>query len=135
MKTDTDEFRTMYADGLRTYLRDLDDHALHAAYELGRRAVEWDLTVLEMAAVHHEQLIVAACGAGDDADIERVTRAAGHFFLESLSKFEMVPARFSRDQRHRPSRTSTHGDDATAVQLPRRCVLGAERVTSGCTRC
>ena len=80
----------MYADELRTYLRDLDDHALHAAYELERRTVEWDLTVLELSAVHHEQFVVTACGAGDDADIERVTRAARGFFLESLSTFEMV---------------------------------------------
>jgi Phosphoserine phosphatase RsbU, N-terminal domain len=83
------ELRSSYAAGLQAYLRDPNEHTLHAAYELGREAVTRELDVLDLALVHHEALAAALCAADPD-ELERLTRSAGDFLVESLSAFEMI---------------------------------------------
>src|ERR671931_1669743 len=83
------ELRRSYASGLHAYLRDPNERTLRAAYELGREAVTRELDVLDLALVHHEAL-AAALGAADPDDLERLTRSAGDFLVESLSAFEMI---------------------------------------------
>jgi hypothetical protein len=83
------ELRRSYAAGLQTYLRDPNERTLRAAYELGREAVTRELDVLDLALVHHEALAAALRAAGLD-DLERVTRSAGDFLVDSLSAFEMI---------------------------------------------
>jgi hypothetical protein len=83
------ELRRSYAAGLQAYLRDSNERTLRAAYELGRDAVARELDVLDLALVHHEAL-AAALRAADADDLERVTRSAGEFLLDSLSAFEMI---------------------------------------------
>src|SRR4051794_17204969 len=90
MNTDAYEFTESYAEALARYLRDSDEQTLHAAYELGRRAVDHELTVLDLAAAHQAGLLVAVSAAADAASAERAVRAAGEFYLDSLSAFEMV---------------------------------------------
>jgi hypothetical protein len=87
-------FRAAYADALDAYLRDRGEHSLRPAYELGRDAVERRLSVLELAAVHHEVLIAALCRCSGTDEIEQVTRFAADFLLESLSAFEMIQRGF-----------------------------------------
>jgi hypothetical protein len=96
---DATAFTESYAIALARYLRELDEPALHAAYELGRRAVDDDLTVLDLANAHQEGLMVTVASAGDAATAARAVRAGGDFYLESLSAFEMVRRVFreSRD--------------------------------------
>ena len=81
------DFRRAYTAALRAYLDDGDERARWAAYELGRDAVAGGLGVLDIADAHHEALLAAL---GDGADPGPATAAAGEFFLESLSAFEMV---------------------------------------------
>ena len=83
------ELRRSYAAGLQAYLRDPNERTLHAAYELGREAVTRELDVLDLALVHHEAL-AAALRAADPGDVERLTRSAADFLLDSLSAFEMI---------------------------------------------
>jgi hypothetical protein len=83
-------FRAAYSTALADYLRDPSEASLSAAYELARDAVSGHLSVLDLAVAHHEGLLSALAGAPDAAEVERVTRAAGDFFLEGLSAFEMV---------------------------------------------
>jgi GAF domain/Phosphoserine phosphatase RsbU, N-terminal domain len=83
------ELRRSYAVGLQAYLRDSNEHTLRAAYELGREAVARELDVLDLALVHHEAL-AAALRAAAAEDLERVTRSAGEFLVDSLSAFEMI---------------------------------------------
>jgi Phosphoserine phosphatase RsbU, N-terminal domain len=85
----TEPFRASYASVLRDYLVDPDESRLLLAYELGREAVNRDLSVLELAVVHHEA-VLAALSQSEPTRIEPMARAAGDFFLESLSAFEMV---------------------------------------------
>lgn len=79
-------FRTAYASALADYLREPSERMLRVAYELGRQAVSRHLSMLDLAVAHQEALLSALSGKSSSA----VTRAAGDFFLESMSSFEMV---------------------------------------------
>jgi hypothetical protein len=79
-----------YAAALHEAVADPGEHSLSAAYELGRGAVRSGLSVLDLAAAHNEG-VAAELGATRDADAaERTVQAAGAFFLESLSAYEML---------------------------------------------
>ncbi len=81
-------FRDAYSAKFDEYLVTHDENALHAAYELGRDAVERELSVLDLASAHHD--VLARSLAREPTKIEATTRAAEQFFLESLSAFEIV---------------------------------------------
>lgn len=87
-------FRAAYASALRDYLSDPSETSLRVAYELARQAVSRQLSVLELAVAHQEALLSELGGASGAAEVQRVTRAAGDFFLEGLSTFEMVQRGF-----------------------------------------
>jgi hypothetical protein len=83
-------FRSAYASALADYLREPSERLLRVAYELGRQAVSRQLSVLDLAVAHQEALLPALSGTSSSAVTRHVTRAAGDFFLESMSSFEMV---------------------------------------------
>ncbi len=84
------EFRESYASAFGDYVREGEEGALQAAYELGRDAVRRDLSVLDLATVHHDVLRSALARASSAQELERTAGAAGDFFIESLSAFEML---------------------------------------------
>lgn len=88
------QFRATYAAAFAVYLHDPSEVNLKVAYELGREAVSLELSVLDLADAHQEALLSALAGASGAAHVQRVTRAAGDFFLESLASFEMVQRGF-----------------------------------------
>jgi GAF domain-containing protein len=88
-------FLASYVSGLTEYLRDPSERSLRAAYELGRDAVGRRLSMLDLAVAQQEALLSALADAsGSKEEAQRVTRAAGDFFLESLASFEMVQRGF-----------------------------------------
>jgi hypothetical protein len=87
-------FNAAYAAALRQYLQEPSEAALREAYELAREAVGRRLSVLDLAVAHQEALQSALVGVGRAVDVQRVVRAAGDFFLEGLSTFEMVQRGF-----------------------------------------
>ena len=90
MSAQADEFRRAYASAFADYLADSAEPALRAAYELGRAAVAKELSVLDLAAIHHDVLLSTLAQCPGAPEMQRVSAAAGDFFLESLSAFEMV---------------------------------------------
>lgn len=103
-------FRVAYAAALDDHLREPGEASLLAAYELARDAVGRQLSVLDLAVAHQEALVAALAGAGDAAAVDRVARAAGDFFLEGLSAFEMVQRGFAEAQH-----TATQGRRRTEL--------------------
>jgi Phosphoserine phosphatase RsbU, N-terminal domain len=89
-----DAFRTAYASALEGYLLDSTETSLRVAYELARDAVRRQLSVLDLAVAHQEALLTALAGASGPAEAQHVAHAAGDFFLEGLSTFEMVQRGF-----------------------------------------
>ena len=83
-----------YLESLRDYMRELNEVTLQRAYELGREAVRRDLSMLDLAVVHHDALAAVLPMGDHTGDHEPIVRAAGDFFLESISAFEMVQRGF-----------------------------------------
>jgi Phosphoserine phosphatase RsbU, N-terminal domain len=83
-------FAATYKDALLDYIREPSELTLQAAYELGRDAVQRELTMLDLAIAHHDALASMFRRGHHGADNERLVDAAGHFFLESIAAFEMV---------------------------------------------
>jgi GAF domain-containing protein len=87
-------FRVAYASALEEHLEAPTEASLRVAYELAREAVGRQLSVLDFAVAHQEALEGALAGASQPAEMQRVARLAGDFFLEGLSTFEMVQRGF-----------------------------------------
>ncbi len=107
MTEQPESFRAGYAVALDRHLAGGGETGLELAYELGREAVTSGLSLLELAGLHHEALARSLERASGPAEIERVARLGGDFFLESLSTFEMtqrgfleVQAKARLEQRH-----------------------------------
>lgn len=89
MSTKLQEFVKRYREGFEAYLRDRDEHALTLAYELGRSAVGQDLRLLDLASAHQDVLVGSLQSDSRSTSQEDIVRAAGDFFLEAVSAFEM----------------------------------------------
>lgn len=78
-----------YRAAFQRYLSQHSEAALTAGYEIGRRAVEDGVSLLDLVSVHHVVLaeILAETPA---ADIRSVAHAASEFLLEVLSTFDMA---------------------------------------------
>jgi serine phosphatase RsbU (regulator of sigma subunit)/anti-sigma regulatory factor (Ser/Thr protein kinase) len=97
MTADLDAFRSGYASAFRSYLAGGGETGLESAYELGREAVAGELSLLDLAGIHHEVLADCLASAPKD-ELERVARAGTDFFKESLSTFEMIQRGFGEAQ-------------------------------------
>ena len=78
-----------YSAALKSYLENLNEEDLHKAYQLGRDALAQGRGLLEMTILHHEALAVSLMNFPASANRIRVIRAAGRFFLECMTPFEM----------------------------------------------
>jgi len=87
-------YRTSYVAALRSHLVEPSETTLRSAYELGREAVASELSVLDLAAVHHDALRAALSNDRNVGGAEQIVRAAAGFYLESLAASEMVQRGF-----------------------------------------
>src|SRR5918997_1788078 len=71
-------------------LRDRDERELGTAYALGREAVTARLSVLDLAEAHHDAAREALREEPDPARRAELLDAAGVFFGEALSTFEIA---------------------------------------------
>lgn len=90
MKDPLDEFVERYMAALEDYLDGAGETALQRAYELGRKALDGGLGVLDMAAVQHRALVKGFLRARTPKEGARMLKAAKHFFAEFVSPFEMA---------------------------------------------
>src|SRR5215211_5105095 len=84
------ELRNRYHEAFRAWLAHRDERELGTAYALGREAVTARLSVLDLAEAHHD---AASEVLREEADAGRRTElleAAGVFFNEALSTFEIA---------------------------------------------
>jgi transcriptional regulator with GAF, ATPase, and Fis domain len=87
-------FDVRYHHSFRDYIGQPSETTLRAAYELGRDAVQQGLSFLDLAIAHHDALAAALRVEPETHDHDRIVRAAGDFFLESISAFEMIQRGF-----------------------------------------
>jgi signal transduction histidine kinase len=78
-----------YARALRGYLRQGGEKELRSGYELGRRGLAGEMSVMEIASAHHEFLAELSSRNPEPAELERAVRMSGQFLMEALSPYEM----------------------------------------------
>ena len=84
------ELQERYHEAFRTWLAHRDERELGTAYALGREAVSARLSVLDLAEAHHKAAQDALRDETDPARRAELLEAAGVFFGEALSTFELA---------------------------------------------
>jgi hypothetical protein len=88
-------FRRDYAPAFLQYLSEEGEPGLRVAYELGRRAMTDGLSMLELAEIHHAELLSVLRTVRTPEELDQIASAASRFFVELLATFEMVQRGFA----------------------------------------
>lgn len=89
MKLALDVLKEEYTAALRDYVARGEESALQQAFDLGRRAIKDEPSVLDITAIHHEAL-ARLLRETPDASRERVLQEASEFLMQAISPFEMT---------------------------------------------
>jgi serine phosphatase RsbU (regulator of sigma subunit) len=84
------ELQERYQDAFRAWLAHRDERELGTAYALGREAVTARLSMLDLAEAHHKAAQEALADEADPVRRSELVEAAGVFFGEALSTFEIA---------------------------------------------
>jgi hypothetical protein len=90
------ELKRDYRAAFLRYLPRREEAALHTGYQLGRAAVADDLSMLDLAQVHHEVFLEILRDTRAE-DLANVASAASEFFVEVLATYDMTQRRFLKD--------------------------------------
>lgn len=83
-------FEEEYCAGLNHYSANGGEAALGRAYDLGRQALEQQLSVLELVAMHHRAVIDLMRAAQNETQKEELLRTSAEFLAECVSPYEMT---------------------------------------------
>ena len=129
-----ERFRRDYAPAFLQYLSERGEPGLRAAYELGRRAIGEQLSVLDLARIHHTVLLDVLKTHRTSHELEHIAQAASEFLVEALAVFEMTQRGFvelrAMTQSHQEHARQTRNglepqiaiEQATGVVMERRGV-------------
>jgi len=84
------DLKGLYSGALRDFLTHGGEAALQQAYELGRRAIDDGLGILDLVALHQEALQAVLGERQAPEAIRTAVDASQRFLSESLSPFEMT---------------------------------------------
>jgi Mg/Co/Ni transporter MgtE len=90
-----ERFRRDYAPAFLQYLTERGEPGRRAAYELGRRAIREQLSVLDLARIHHGILLEVLKTHRTSRELEQIAQAASEFLVEALAVFEMTQRGFA----------------------------------------
>jgi GAF domain-containing protein len=82
-------YETLYADAFARYLSSGTEGALHTAYELGRKAIDSGVSLLDLTVIHH-QTLAQALNVTPPTQTGKIIDAAADYSLQVFSAFEMV---------------------------------------------
>jgi signal transduction histidine kinase len=83
-------FEDEYRSSLREYAEGGGELALGRAYELGRRALTEQKSLVEMASLHHQAVLALVRETDSEKRLDELLRTSGEFFAECLSPYEMA---------------------------------------------
>ncbi|HET9872676.1 MAG TPA: phosphatase RsbU N-terminal domain-containing protein [Propionibacteriaceae bacterium] len=92
--TSLDDLRRNYRTAFLRYLPRREEAPLHLGYEIGRTAVVDQISILELAQVHHEVLLEVLRDAGTE-ELTQIGTAASEFFVEVLATYDMAQRGFA----------------------------------------
>ena len=84
-----------YAPALLQYLTQGGEPGRTSAYELGRRAIAEQLSILDLARIHHSVLLEVLKTHRTAPELEQIAQAASEFLVEALAVFEMTHRGFN----------------------------------------
>jgi len=90
-----ERFRRDYAPVFLQYLSERGERGRRAAYELGRRAIGEQLSVLDLARIHHSVLLEVLKTHRSPQELEHIAQAASEFLVEALAVVEMTQRGFT----------------------------------------
>ncbi len=93
-----DRLRRDYAPAFLGYLSQRNERGLRAAYELGRRAMRQELSLLDLAQIHHANLLQVLKTSRTQTELDDIAQAASTFFVEVLATFEMTHRAFTEQR-------------------------------------
>lgn len=96
--TPLERFRLDYAPLLLRHLAQRDESGLQAAYQLGRRAMQESVGLLDVVRVHNDLLLEVLTTARDLDEVDAVARAASDLLIDLVASFEVAQRGFM-DQR------------------------------------
>ncbi len=79
-----------YRSSIREYAAGGGETALGRAYELGRRALTEQKSLVELASLHHQAVLELVRDAGSEKRLEELLVASAEFLAECLSPYEMA---------------------------------------------
>jgi hypothetical protein len=91
----SERLRRDYAPAFLQYLTERGERGRRAAYELGRRAITEQLSVLDLARIHHSVLLDVLKTHRSPQELEQIAQAASEFLMEALAIFEMTQRGFT----------------------------------------
>src|SRR6266404_6286393 len=83
-------FEDQYRSCLQEYAASRGEPALGRAYELGRRALTEQKSLVEMASLHHQAVLALVRDVENEKQREELVGASGEFLAECLSPYEMA---------------------------------------------
>lgn len=84
------DFVDEHCASLREYVEGGGEVALGRAYELGRRALSEQKTLVELVTLHHQAVLSLLGGTNSEKRREVLLRASSEYFAEFLSPYEMA---------------------------------------------
>jgi signal transduction histidine kinase len=85
-----ESFEEQYRSGLREYAAGRGEPALGQAYELGRRALTQQKSLVEIASLHHQAVLDLVRRSENEKQTAELLRAGSQFLAECLSPYEMA---------------------------------------------
>ena len=83
-------FDEEYRSALQGYAAKGGELALGRAYELGRRALDQQLSVVDLASLHHRAMMDLIRAAKDEPQKEALLQSSAEFLSECVSPYEMA---------------------------------------------
>jgi|GEM_PF-1537681 PAS domain S-box-containing protein len=90
MKASQQELLGLYKSALQAFLEKADESALEEAYELGRRALAQEISLIQMVGIHCEALEQVLPLVSKKEDANGVLRSSAKFLIEGLTPYEMT---------------------------------------------
>ena len=97
-----ERFRLDYAPLFLRHLSRRDESGLEAAYDLGRRAMEESVGLLDVVRVHHDLFLDVLTTVRDVDEVRALAEAAGTLLIDLVASFEVAQRGFLDARRDAP---------------------------------
>ena len=99
MRDPVERFRLDYAPLLLRHLAQRDEAGLQAAYQLGRRAMQESIGLLDVVRMHNDLFLEVLATVRDLEEVTDVAEAASDLLIDLVASFEVAQRGFMDERR------------------------------------